>query len=211
MNNLSKLVITALALGGSISTATAAGVITGVTASGPGLGSFNVLSNTTNPNVLDLSKTFINNSVGQNSLDPITLTFTVAHTDGGPGNPYAVTEAITNNTGQNWVDFHFAINEPNQGQGVVFTNFNSSALTGFTLDSAPSSGPRELNFTGNLADQGTATATFNLSPFDPGAGNTTTFTLTQVPTIPEPETYAMLLAGLGLMGSIIRRRNKSNA
>jgi hypothetical protein len=204
MNNLSKLVITALALGGSISTATAAGVITDVTASGPGLGSFSVLSNTTNPNALDLSKTF-------DSLNPITLTFTVAHTDGGPGNPYAVTEAIKNNTGQNWVDFHFAINEPNQGQGVVFTNFSSSALTGFTLDPAPSSGPRELNFTGNLADQGTATATFNLSPFDPGAGNTTTFTLTQVPTIPEPETYAMLLAGLGLMGSIVRRRNKSKA
>jgi hypothetical protein len=201
MNNSSKLLIAALAFGGSISTATAAGVITGVTSSDPG--SFNVLSNTTNPNVLDLSKTV-------NSLDPVTLTFTVGHTDGA-GNPYAVTEAITNNTGQSWVDFHYSIGEPNQGQGVVFTNFNSSALTGFTLDSAPSSGPRDLNFTGNLANQGTATATFNLSPFDPGAGNTTTFTLTQVPSIPEPETYAMLLAGLGLMGSIVRRRNKSNA
>ena len=54
-----------------------------------------------------------------------------------------------------------------------------------------------VRLTGNSAH-----ATFNLSPFDPGAGNTTTFTLTQVPTIPEPETYAMLLAGLLLMGSI---------
>ncbi|MBL0165970.1 MAG: PEP-CTERM sorting domain-containing protein [Propionivibrio sp.] len=26
--------------------------------------------------------------------------------------------------------------------------------------------------------------------------------------VPEPETYAMLLAGLGLMGAIARRRNK---
>lgn len=32
-----------------------------------------------------------------------------------------------------------------------------------------------------------------------------------VTAVPEPETYAMLLAGLGLMGTIIRRRNKSKA
>jgi hypothetical protein len=196
MNNLSKVVIAALAFGGSISTASAAGVITGVTASGEG--AFQVISNTTDPNVLDLSKTF-------NSLDPRVLTFTVGHIDGGPGNPYTVTEAITNNTGQSWVDFHYSIQEPDQGQGVVFTEHASSTLSGFTLDQ--SSGPRNLNFTGNLADDGVANASFMLSPFDPGAGNTTTFTLTQVPTIPEPETYAMLLAGLGLMGVIARRRN----
>ena len=27
--------------------------------------------------------------------------------------------------------------------------------------------------------------------------------------VPEPETYAMLLAGLGLMGAVVRRRNAS--
>ncbi|HEU4855502.1 MAG TPA: PEP-CTERM sorting domain-containing protein, partial [Nitrosospira sp.] len=134
------------------------------------------------------------------------------HIDGGPGNPYTVTEAITNNTGQSWIDFHFSIQEPDQGQGVVFTEHNSATLSGFTLDPEPSTGPRNLNFTGDLADGGTANASFMLSPFDPGAGNTTTFTVTQVPTIPEPETYAMLLAGLGLMGVIARRRNnKQNA
>lgn len=31
-----------------------------------------------------------------------------------------------------------------------------------------------------------------------------------VSAVPEPETFAMLLAGLGLMGAIARRRNKSN-
>jgi hypothetical protein len=30
-----------------------------------------------------------------------------------------------------------------------------------------------------------------------------------VSAVPEPETYAMLLAGLGLMGAIVRRRNQS--
>jgi hypothetical protein len=30
-----------------------------------------------------------------------------------------------------------------------------------------------------------------------------------VAAVPEPETYAMLLAGLGLMGAVARRRNKA--
>jgi hypothetical protein len=200
MNNSSKLLIAALAFGGSISTATAGGVITGITASGgvpPG-----TFSSTINPDTLNLSKTF-------NSLDPITLNFAVGHTEGGSGT-YTVTENITNNTNQDWTDFHITVTEPTTGgQGDVFTSHNQSTLTGFTLDS--SSGPRNLDFTGSLAAHSSTTATFNLSPFDPGSNNTTTFTLTQVPTIPEPETYAMLLAGLGLMGAIVRRRNKSNA
>ncbi|KIO49751.1 PEP-CTERM sorting domain-containing protein [Nitrosospira sp. NpAV] len=204
MNIRLKLLIVALAFGGSVSTASAAGVITGVTASGAGLGTFGIDLSTTDPNVLNLSKTF-------DSLDPIVLTFTVAHAE-GPGNPYLLTEAITNNTGQSWTDFHFSITEPaTGGQGAVFTNFNNSTLTGFTLDSPPSSGPRNLNFTGDLADQGTTTATFSLNLFDPGAGNTATFTVTQIPSVPEPETYAMLLAGLGLMGGMVKRRsNREN-
>jgi len=200
-----KTLVAALVFAGSISTASAGGVITGVTVNDGGGGTFDVINLGTDPNVLDLSKAFT-------SLDPISLTFTVGHTDGGSGGPYAITETITNNTGQTWLDYHISITEPTTGgQGVVFTNFNNSALTGFTLDSAPSSGPRDLNFTGELAHSGVTTATFSLSPFDPGAGNTATFTLNQVPTIPEPETYAMLLAGLGLMGAMAKRRNKENS
>ena len=37
------------------------------------------------------------------------------------------------------------------------------------------------------------------------------FTASNVTPVPEPETYAMLLAGLGLMGVISRRRAKRNA
>lgn len=205
MNTSSKAIIAALVLGGTISTATAGGVITGVTASGPGLGSFDQGVIGTD-HTLDFTKAF-------DSVNPITLTFTVAHQDGTGGNPYSIAEAITNNTGTAWTDFHYNITEPAQGQGVVFTQFNGSTLSGFTLDNAPSSGPRNLNFTGDLAAGSTTQASFNLSPFDPGAGNTTTFTLTQTPTvsaIPEPETYAMLLAGLLLMGGIAKRKsNKS--
>ena len=148
---------------------------------------------------MDLAKTF-------SSINPISLTFAVAHENGTGGNPYAVTEAVTNNTGQAWTDFHYSITEPNQGNGVVFTANTQSTFGDFTLDSH---GPRNLNFIGNLAAGGVADATFSLSPFDPGAGNTSTFTLTQVPTIPEPETYAMLVAGLLLMGGMVKRRNNN--
>ena len=34
---------------------------------------------------------------------------------------------------------------------------------------------------------------------------------TVVPSVPEPETYAMLLAGLGLMGAVARRRKAKQA
>jgi hypothetical protein len=93
----------------------------------------------------------------------------------------------------------------------VFTQHNNSVLFGFSLDQ--SSGPRNLDFSGSLASGDPAvTAGFMLSPFDPGQGNTMTFTVTQVPTIPEPEAYAMLLAGLGLMSVMAKRRSgKQNA
>lgn len=212
MRNFSKVVIAALAFGGSISTASAAGVITDIEASGAGLINPNDFSFAIDEEnrALNLTKIFgsQNQPTGSN-LDPIVLTFTVGH-DTGPGNPYTVSEAVTNSTGQDWIDFHYTIGEPAQGQGVVFTAHNSSTLEGFTLDQ--SSGPRNLDFTGFQATGATADAAFTISPFDPGQGNTTTFTLTQVPTIPEPETYAMLLAGLGLMGAMAkRRRDKQNA
>jgi hypothetical protein len=197
MNTMSKALVAALVLGGSISTATAGGIITNITATDTSGGTFD--SGVIGDHTLDLAKTF-------SSINPISLTFTVAHQDNTGGNPYAVTEAVTNNTGQSWTDFHYSITEPNQGNGVVFTANNQSTFSDFTLSSH---GPRSLNFIGNLAAGGVADAAFNLSPFDPGAGNTSTFTLTQVPTIPEPETYAMLIAGLLLMGGMVKRRNNN--
>ena len=121
-----KALVAALVFAGSISTASAGGVITDVTINDGAGGTFDLTNLGTDPNVLDLSKVFT-------SLDPISLTFTVGHTNGGSGGPYAITETITNNTGQTWLDYHISIIEPTTGgQGVVFTNFNNSALTGFS-------------------------------------------------------------------------------
>ncbi|HEX8874651.1 MAG TPA: FxDxF family PEP-CTERM protein [Nitrosospira sp.] len=210
MNNLSKSIIGALVFTGTVTTATAAGVITNVTASGAGLGSVSgaglgPVGIVITPTKLDLSTIF-------DHAEPITLTFTVTHTTGS-GGPYVVTDSIKNNTGLNLNDFNFTISEPaTGGQGVVFTSHNHATLTGFTLDSN-SSDPRHLNLTGTLANHDTATSTFNLSVPDPGARQTATFALilnpgapVPVTSVPEPETYAMLMAGLGVIGFMVRRR-----
>jgi hypothetical protein len=153
MNNFSKIVIAALAFGGSISSASAAGVITNITESGAGLGSFYFNNDEAN-RALYLTKTF-------DIVKTNVLTFNLEHST-GPGNPYTVAEAVTNNTGQNWTDFHYTIGEPDQGQGVVFTAHNSSTLSGFTLDQ--SSGPRTLDFTGFQAAGTTSDAASRSAP-----------------------------------------------
>lgn len=223
MKGTLRTLVFAMLVGGAIANASASAVITDVTASGAGLGSFSVDDNgvAIDGNFLDLSKTF-------SSVNPITLTFTVAHSE-ATGTPYNVNEVIKNDSPSTFTGFHLNIDEPaTSGSGVVFTQFDSSNsldsvpdfTPNFTLDSPskdqPSpfqhSGPRDLNFTGELKAADTlADGYFSLNVPDPGAGNTYTFTVTQTPTVgvvPEPETYAMLLAGLGLVGFMARRRKQ---
>lgn len=61
-----------------------------------------------------------------------------------------------------------------------------------------------LSFTDNLVAGSYSLALSGTSQ----AGGSYSLTLMAAP-VPEPETYAMLLAGLGLMGAIARRRNRS--
>ncbi|MEO6561693.1 MAG: PEP-CTERM sorting domain-containing protein [Nitrosospira sp.] len=216
-----RTLVFAMLLGGAITNVSASAVITDVTASGPGLGSFSlgeIFSTAGGYGLVPVSETFT-------SVNPITLTFNVEHSD-ADRKPYDIQAAITNGTSSAFTDYHLHISEPN---GVVFSSFDATNdefgpdfSPNFTLDLASKdqflpflqTGPRDLNFTGELqAGQTIANSYYSLTLPDPGAGNTYTFTVTQTQTVgvvPEPETYAMLLAGLGLVGFIARRRKQTS-
>ena len=187
------------------SMANAASVVTGIgLAPGGGAGgTLDSVSIDAGSRSIDLAKSFT-------SINPITLRFTVQHGT-GPGNPYDVVELINNKSGVTWSDFHISIIEPTtvSGNGVVFPSFNQSTLSGFTLDKPPSSGPRNVNFTGLLANGAPTSAAFRLSPFDPGAGKTYTFDLVQTPTIgltTIPIPAAGWLFGSGLIALLARAK-----
>jgi hypothetical protein len=73
------------------------------------------------------------------------------------------------------------------------TNFNLPTWTHYTI-------------TGLVADSSTSVLKFG-SRNDPGYNSFDNITLTAA--VPEPETYAMLLAGLALIGATVKRRKAS--
>ena len=60
------------------------------------------------------------------------------------------------------------------------------------------------------APQSVTLSFFAKGKSDSYGGSIDNVSFTNITPVPEPETYAMLLAGLGLMGTIARRRNNAN-
>ncbi|MGD9943939.1 MAG: PEP-CTERM sorting domain-containing protein [Burkholderiaceae bacterium] len=119
--------------------------------------------------------------------------------------------------------------------GVDVFNLNNSWATGDSFI-VPAGGqnasPYQINFrlsdaTGTTFDNGGLPTVLNLNSFDvarvglqyrvgePGAYTyaTQTFTLTSlvVSPVPEPQAYALMAAGLGLVGAAVRRRSRKQA
>ena len=109
----------------------------------------------------------------------------------------------------------------------VAVSFGSFALGGITGFSALLNGVTPLNLSSFTSNSGPVSAstqvlatssnlpaglfTLNVSGnAESGASYGGSLSAATVSAVPEPETFAMLLAGLGMMGAIARRRNKSD-
>ncbi len=129
------------------------------------------------------------------------------------------------NTFDNWLNFSIPADASGNGeaniiglgQNIMFTMFSlteasigtvygatggSTSYLSFTGGAAP--GNYQLHVAGTKTGSGTGSYAGNiiLSPVENGHP--------VVSPIPEPETYAMLLAGLGLLGFSARRRKNTN-
>jgi hypothetical protein len=110
------------------------------------------------------------------------------------GDVSGVTLANGPNVGS--VTFDFGANFPNNNNGGARLTANETASWSVTFASAQTS---------LFADPSSA---LHVASLTTGQGGSAWYTPTTTPTtpVPEPETYAMLLAGLGLIGAIARRR-----
>lgn len=134
------------------------------------------------------------------------------NTEFPPGSLTSLTSGLSSlpvaiDVGSNDIEINYSaggVAAPGGFNGYVFTFANAPTITGVTLDSRSSSGyTPTLTFSGNQVFVNEAGLT--LTPTTMGLFDVTTAT-TPPPPVPEPETYAMLLAGLGLLGWTARRR-----
>jgi len=89
--------------------------------------------------------------------------------------------------------------------GIDWSATNLNGVAGTSLVSSPSFAVGTFSFTDNTPFVLTIGNTGVMPGFSSYTGSITAY---QVTPVPEPETAAMLLAGLGVMATIARRRNK---
>lgn len=111
--------------------------------------------------------------------------------------------AVANQTQWSWSDYHFEFwNESfTQRLDLNVIDANNDIFSNEKIDA------KMVTFWAPAWQQVGQTGNYSLTfaPDLSGLG-TQTFGIRQVATVPEPETYAMLLAGLGILGALGRRR-----
>ena len=215
----SRLVIAALA---ALASTSAFSQTTASVQSGPGTIGFNFGTAGTQANPWIITET-----ITGNNTTPVVLNLTNTQSGAvGPANTTGSAHAIgkwfsktvTNNTNAAWSSFDLELQQvlgtPStdgdglsfaQGAGFVFTSDKFSTV--HSIEDVRDF----LNFDGGSVGIGQS-VTFHFAITD-STNDHHTFYLSETPnrvvsSIPEPETYALMLAGLGLMGYVARRRNR---
>ncbi len=110
------------------------------------------------------------------------------------------------------LDFWFGLTSQDTGvtgfEDLAFVAIDGQIVQTFTLGMLPSVG----QFTYQFLTGGPVTLAFGIVDINDYAG-VSEFRLDNisVSAVPEPETIAMLLAGLGVIGATVRRRRATNA
>lgn len=105
----------------------------------------------------------------------------------------AFTSIVSGWAGVNYSGFSASLTGTNNGTHYFTESVGSGGQSVLSLGSLSGDSSYSLHI------QGTAGS---------GSGATFNVNLSSVAAVPEPETFAMLLAGLGLVGMVARRRNK---
>jgi hypothetical protein len=199
MRALEQLKVSAISIG--LALGLASGAANAFIAALPTAGTVSSTVTQTGSNTWEYQFTVFNTSPADYVSTPAVVSFEIPYfTDSGIQNitsPAGWTASV-------WDEHSF-------GSGLVWGNDYSinygirpgQSLSGFgfTASFAPVKGPFILYFTGG--DRVMDDPAIPGSPLANSAGYTEAFPVTSVP---EPETYAMMLAGLGLLGFAARRR-----
>lgn len=139
-----------------------------------------------------------------------------------PANPTATGYSFVDNTLSGLFNETYTFTALSSGT-YSFLNYGSDTIGNFTgnlfdVTAITSVGNFQTTFTGNAFwDTYTVTGAFNLTQGhqyafsfsgDATGTHSPNYQGSVAAPVPEPETFAMLLAGLGLIGAVTRRRNK---
>ncbi len=196
MRALEQLKVSAISIG--LALGLASGAANAFLGGLPTAGTVSSTVTQTGPQTWEYQFTVFNTSPADQISTPAVASFEI---------PYFTDSGIQNITSP--ADWTASVwDEHSFGSGLVWYTINNSIRPGqslsgfsFTASFAPVKGPFILDFTGGSRVMGDPAIPG--SPLARDAGYTEPFPVTSVP---EPETYALMLAGLGLLGFAARRR-----